>query len=50
MGYKIRALHGKVSQKNLGFWYTVCKGKNLRNSKENQNIERVKKCIKKRLF
>ncbi|MCQ2580919.1 MAG: hypothetical protein MJ164_03675 [Alphaproteobacteria bacterium] len=50
MGYKIRALHGKVSQKNLGFWYTVCKGKNLRNSKEKLKYRESKKCIKNIYF
>ncbi|MCQ2581016.1 MAG: hypothetical protein MJ164_02495 [Alphaproteobacteria bacterium] len=50
MGYKIRALHGKVSQKNLGFWYTVCKGKKPRNSKEKLSTRESKKLSKKTSF
>ncbi|MBP9999892.1 MAG: hypothetical protein KBT14_04375, partial [Proteobacteria bacterium] len=50
MSYKSRALWGKVSQKNLGFWYTVCKGKNLRKSKEKLKYRESKKLSKKRMF
>ncbi|MBP9999382.1 MAG: hypothetical protein KBT14_01655, partial [Proteobacteria bacterium] len=40
----------KVSQKNLGFWYTVCKGKNLRKSKEKSKYRESKKMHKKTSF
>ncbi|MCQ2581217.1 MAG: hypothetical protein MJ164_03550 [Alphaproteobacteria bacterium] len=50
MGYKIRALHGKVSQKNLGFWYTMHKGKKLRNSKKKSKYRESKKMQKKHMF
>ncbi|MCQ2580596.1 MAG: hypothetical protein MJ164_00275 [Alphaproteobacteria bacterium] len=39
-----------VSQKNLGFWYTVCKGKNLRKSKEKLKYRESKKLSKKHIF
>ncbi|MCQ2580997.1 MAG: hypothetical protein MJ164_02395 [Alphaproteobacteria bacterium] len=39
-----------VSQKNLGFWYTVCKGKKPRNSKEKLSIRESKKMHKKMSF
>ncbi|MBP9999669.1 MAG: hypothetical protein KBT14_03195 [Proteobacteria bacterium] len=39
-----------VSQKNLGFWYTVCKGKKLGKSKEKLRIRESKKMHKKHIF
>ncbi|MBP9999905.1 MAG: hypothetical protein KBT14_04455 [Proteobacteria bacterium] len=39
-----------VSQKNLGFWYTVCKGKKLRKSKEKLRIRESKNMSKKHIF
>ncbi|MBP9999581.1 MAG: hypothetical protein KBT14_02695, partial [Proteobacteria bacterium] len=49
-GYKILALRGEVSQKNLGFWYTMHKGKKLRNSKEKLPVRESKKMHKKHIF
>ncbi|MCQ2580955.1 MAG: hypothetical protein MJ164_02180 [Alphaproteobacteria bacterium] len=43
-------MRGKVSQKNLGFWYTVCKGKKLRKSKEKLKYRESKKMHKKHMF
>ncbi|MBP9999436.1 MAG: hypothetical protein KBT14_01930, partial [Proteobacteria bacterium] len=48
--YKIRPSRGVVSQKNLGFWYTMHKGKNLRNSKEKSKYRESKKMHKKHIF
>ncbi|MCQ2580972.1 MAG: hypothetical protein MJ164_02270, partial [Alphaproteobacteria bacterium] len=39
-----------VSQKNLGFWYTVCKGKKLRKSKEKLKYRESKNMSKKNIF
>ncbi|MBP9999437.1 MAG: hypothetical protein KBT14_01935 [Proteobacteria bacterium] len=39
-----------VSQKNLGFWYTVCKGKKLRKSKEKSKYRESKNMSKKNIF
>ncbi|MCQ2580994.1 MAG: hypothetical protein MJ164_02380 [Alphaproteobacteria bacterium] len=39
-----------VSQKNLGFWYTMHKGKKLRNSKKKSSIRESKKLSKKTSF
>ncbi|MBP9999547.1 MAG: hypothetical protein KBT14_02505, partial [Proteobacteria bacterium] len=49
-GYKILALRGEVSQKNLGFWYTMHKGKKLRKSKEKSKYRESKKMHKKHIF